>query len=392
LNECHSHKDGKILHRDLKLSNVFMDSENNVKLGDFGLSRVLTDSNNFAISNVGTPYYMSPEQIEELEYNEKSDIWSLGCFLYEISSLTPPFEASNHLSLANKIKLGKFDRIPSRYSEELFRIITWMLNVEPSKRPTLGDLINIPNVSLRLRERRLKDNIAKYKYLEEMHKLKENELQLKEKNLKEFENMLKERELKLEVKEKYLIEKERNLETKASKNNYQSKENIEKIFEKSESNPCKLHDLFKSESIIKRINTSGVLTTENSENSSNQKDYFFTPVMDKFTNKNPLQTPKEKNMKFIVKCDILENKEKSKSEKTLIDEIGDKSGDYESNNQLESHKNKSKITNKISTNTYQKANSQKYVKNKGELTEKMINKQKTLTNMMNDNLVKTQYK
>jgi len=205
LNECHSHKDGKILHRDLKLSNVFMDSENNVKLGDFGLSRVLTDSNNFAISNVGTPYYMSPEQIEELEYNEKSDIWSLGCFLYEISSLTPPFEASNHLSLANKIKLGKFDRIPSRYSEELFRIITWMLNVEPSKRPTLGDLINIPNVSLRLRERRLKDNIAKYKYLEEMHKLKENELQLKEKNLKEFENMLKERELKLEVKEKYLI-------------------------------------------------------------------------------------------------------------------------------------------------------------------------------------------
>jgi len=114
--------------------------------------------------------------------------------------------------------------------------------------------------------------------------------------------------------------------------------------------------------------------------------------MDKFTYKNPLQTPKEKNMKFIVKCDILENKEKSKSEKTLIDEIGDKSGDYESNNQLESHKNKSKITNKISTNTYQKANSQKYVKNKGELTEKMINKQKTLTNMMNDNLVKTQYK
>jgi serine/threonine protein kinase len=311
-----------------------MDSENNIKLGDFGLSRVLTDSNNFAISNVGTPYYMSPEQIEELEYNEKSDIWSLGCFLYEISSLTPPFEASNHLSLANKIKLGKFDRIPTRYSEELFRIINWMLNVEPSKRPTLADLINIPNVSLRLRERRLKDNIAKYKYLEEMHKLKENELQSKEKNLKEFENLLKERELKLEAKEKYLIEKERNMDSKASKSNIQSKENIEKIFEKSESNPCKLHDLLKSENLIKRINTSGVLTTENSENSSNQKEYFFTPVIDKFTNKNPLQTPKEKNMKFLVKCDILENKEKSRSEKIFIEEAGDKFGDNEGSNQV----------------------------------------------------------
>ena len=64
------------------------------------VSRVLTNSNNLAISNVGTPYYMSPEQIEELEYNEKSDFWSLGCLLSEISPLSPPFEASNHLSLA----------------------------------------------------------------------------------------------------------------------------------------------------------------------------------------------------------------------------------------------------------------------------------------------------
>ena len=123
-----------------------MDAENNVKLGDFGLSRVLSNSNSFAISNVGTPYYMSPEQIEELQYNEKSDIWSLGCFLYEISALSPPFEASNHLSLANKIKTGKFERIPIRYSEELQRVISWMLNVEPNKRPTLEDLINLPNV------------------------------------------------------------------------------------------------------------------------------------------------------------------------------------------------------------------------------------------------------
>jgi NIMA (never in mitosis gene a)-related kinase len=56
---------------------------------------------------------MSPEQINEQRYNEKSDIWSLGCIIYEMAALRPPFKAQNHLSLAMKIKAGKYDRIPS---------------------------------------------------------------------------------------------------------------------------------------------------------------------------------------------------------------------------------------------------------------------------------------
>jgi serine/threonine protein kinase len=87
-------------------------------LGDFGLARLMSEDSVFAQTHVGTPYYMyfryirSPEQINESKYNEKSDIWSAGCLLYEISSLKPPFEATNHLSLAIKIKSGKVDRIP----------------------------------------------------------------------------------------------------------------------------------------------------------------------------------------------------------------------------------------------------------------------------------------
>jgi serine/threonine protein kinase len=73
----------------------------------------------YAYTHVGTPYYMSPEQINEAKYNEKSDIWSAGCVLYEIASLKPPFEAQNSLSLAMKIKSGKIDRLSNRYSEEL---------------------------------------------------------------------------------------------------------------------------------------------------------------------------------------------------------------------------------------------------------------------------------
>jgi NIMA (never in mitosis gene a)-related kinase len=88
LKECHKRQErGAILHRDLKPANVFLDSQHNVKLGDFGLAKVLAHSNSFAKTFVGTPYYMSPEQISELAYNEKSDIWSLGCLLYELCTL-----------------------------------------------------------------------------------------------------------------------------------------------------------------------------------------------------------------------------------------------------------------------------------------------------------------
>ena len=61
LNACHNRKEGKILHRDLKPGNVFLDANNNVKLGDFGLSRIMNDESIFATTHVGTPYYMSPE-------------------------------------------------------------------------------------------------------------------------------------------------------------------------------------------------------------------------------------------------------------------------------------------------------------------------------------------
>jgi NIMA (never in mitosis gene a)-related kinase len=87
---------------------------------------------------------MRPEQIEEQQYNEKSDIWSLGCIVYEMAALRPPFKASNHLNLAMKIKNGKFDRIPERYSEELWRVIQWMLQKNTEKRPNVDDLINLP--------------------------------------------------------------------------------------------------------------------------------------------------------------------------------------------------------------------------------------------------------
>jgi len=71
---CHRKEGGRVLHRDIKPGNVFLDSNLNVKLGDFGLSRILGDESVFVVTHVGTPYYMSPEQISGEKYDEKSDI------------------------------------------------------------------------------------------------------------------------------------------------------------------------------------------------------------------------------------------------------------------------------------------------------------------------------
>jgi len=74
----------RILHRDIKASNIFLTASNCVKLGDFGISKVLQSTIEAAMTVVGTPYYMSPEVYHNKPYTLKSDVWSLGCLLYEL--------------------------------------------------------------------------------------------------------------------------------------------------------------------------------------------------------------------------------------------------------------------------------------------------------------------
>ncbi|XP_063244822.1 serine/threonine-protein kinase Nek2-like isoform X2 [Bacillus rossius redtenbacheri] len=146
LQACHWHVAATILHRDIKPANVFLDCCYNIKLGDFGLARVLEHTYGTAHTLVGTPSYMSPEVMRGSKYNKMSDMWALGCLVYELCALAPPFNGNNMRNLARKIVDGRFERIPTYYSEDLQNIITLLLNVDQEKRPAVEDILQHPIV------------------------------------------------------------------------------------------------------------------------------------------------------------------------------------------------------------------------------------------------------
>ncbi|XP_071825732.1 uncharacterized protein [Apostichopus japonicus] len=138
IRHIHEHK---ILHRDLKTANIFLTKDGIVKIGDFGISKVLSSKNPGANTVLGTPYYISPEICEGKPYNEKSDIWSLGCILYEMACLQKTFEGTNLPALVNKIMKGHFTPVKGNYTQEFKLLVQDMLQREPEYRPSANELL-----------------------------------------------------------------------------------------------------------------------------------------------------------------------------------------------------------------------------------------------------------
>jgi len=123
--------DNKILHRDIKPSNVLIFDDYNIKLADFGISKILSISSN-AYTQIGTPFYMSPEMINGYSYSYSNDFWGLGCVYYELITMERPFAGSNIMVLFNNIVQGKLDfkKVPYKYRQ----LVVNLLHPDKSKR------------------------------------------------------------------------------------------------------------------------------------------------------------------------------------------------------------------------------------------------------------------
>jgi serine/threonine protein kinase len=139
------------IHTYVQASNCFLDAQGNIKIGDLGLGKILTGAAQCAMSKVGTPLYFSPEICEGRPYDTKSDIWALGCLMYELATMRPPFHAQNQIALAKKIVHEQPDfKISSKYSKELHFIIGKLMDKDPRKRPSPESLLSFSAIQIRV--------------------------------------------------------------------------------------------------------------------------------------------------------------------------------------------------------------------------------------------------
>ena len=139
LEGLHYIHENNIIHRDLKSANIFLMQDGTIKIGDLNVSKIAKIG--MAYTQTGTPYYASPEIWQDKPYDFKSDIWSLGCILYELCQLKPPFRGTSLKNLCFNIQRGVYEPIMNYYSQELRIIIDLMLKTDPNMRPTTGQIL-----------------------------------------------------------------------------------------------------------------------------------------------------------------------------------------------------------------------------------------------------------
>ena len=290
--------DNRIMHRDLKCANIFLMKNGLLKLGDLNVSKFAKLG--MASTQTGTPYYCSPEIWKEKSYDYKSDIWSLGCIIYEICSLRPPFRGTSLKALRNNVLNGHYLPIPSIYSDDLSILISKMLVIDPSKRASAKDLLKDEIIVNKIRNlKKIYNNDIKNEYNQEKANLIKTirfPLNIKEINSKlpkkrynpeeemmendEYETMkqtffqnLKEQEKKEEKKSKNNINGNGNKHIYNKHLNNYIKDNKDIVHHNNNKNAEKNNNnQIKFKQIEKNINKNNYIRRKQKENSMNKKN------------------------------------------------------------------------------------------------------------------------
>ena len=186
--------DKKIMHRDLKSANIFL-SKNKLqcKLGDMNVSKVIKEK--VLRTQTGTPYYASPEVWRDEPYSYKSDLWSIGCVIYEMCQLEPPFNGNDLDELFENVCIGKMKRINNCYSDDLWKMILLLIQVNIEKRVNCDEFLDNDLIKKKIKELKENPDTNYEGYLLEKNKdiTRENDILLetiKFKNFKDLKNNL----------------------------------------------------------------------------------------------------------------------------------------------------------------------------------------------------------
>jgi len=144
-----NHKNN-LIHRNLKPENIFINKDNKIKIGVFGISKQLKMNENYAYTRVGSQCYIAPEVIKGEKYNNKIDIWALGCIIYELFTFNICFESSSLNGLINKIIEGTHDKIDmTKYNSKWQNLIDLLLKKDYNERPNIDEVYNYFNNNIK---------------------------------------------------------------------------------------------------------------------------------------------------------------------------------------------------------------------------------------------------
>ena len=131
-----------IIHRDIKSKNVLFCENYEILIGDFGVSKILPPTKIHTNTQIGTPYYLSPEMVKGGRYTVATDIWAIGCVLYELMFGSVPYQANNIYQLYMKIKNNMIIIPSTTYSDDLKLILKDLLTKNEYTRPSIKNLLS----------------------------------------------------------------------------------------------------------------------------------------------------------------------------------------------------------------------------------------------------------